>query len=183
MYFCKKSIISILLVYLSTSCITDSQITPQKIKMMEIREKQNRCLNSLTNNTNGSAEQPTQNTIIYFSSLGKKDILYTPYEIYTLNGSENKSRYCFRLPTDHSIWKVDKSSSDERLTNDDTCGSFVSVEKVVTDHKRYEKDLDTDIENRLVQLSVFTKADDDDSKKLKQEFEELKKICSFNQGE
>ena len=185
MYF-RKILFLIPTLIFSNSCITQSEMTPELKRTMERRRKLNTCLNVITSSTNGSAEKITQNTMIYLNATGKEDILITPYDVYKLSRSEKK--YCLRLPTNHSIWKIDKTAGNDRITNDDTCGSFVSLDKIRVDGSRYEKLIRNDIDNRLLQLDSITKAtsagkSDEELKKIREKETEIKKVCSKDQGE
>ena len=149
-----------LLLGLVASCITKNASSPQQEKKNLLRANETQCLNSIMDGTSGSTDNVTQNTIIYLAASGQNDILFTPYTTYTIEASSDLTKYCFRLPTDHSIWAVDKTSAGERLINDDTCTSFLQVKEIKGSTRKEDRLLKQEIKNRLDQLKAFKKRDE-----------------------
>lgn len=157
---------------LELSCITKNASSPQEVKKNLARANETKCLASIMEGTSGSMDSITQNAIIYLAPSGENDILFTPYTTYKIETSSDTTKYCFRLPTDHSIWSVDKTSAGERLINDDTCTSFLQLKQIKGSTRRQDKLLKEEIKNRLAQLKAFKKRDlQDKTKEEKQDIE------------
>ena len=132
--------------------------------------------------TSGSTNKVTQNTIIYLAASGENDILFTPYTTYQIETSSDVTKYCFRLPTDHSIWAVDKTSAGDRLINDDTCTSFLQLKEIKGSKTEQENMLKEEIYNRLAQLRAFKIRDelnktDEEKQKIEQKYQDRTADC------
>ncbi len=172
-----------LLLGLVVSCITKNASSPQQQKRNILRANETKCLNSIMDGTSGSTDNVTQNTIIYLAAAGENDILFTPYTTYKIETSSDLTKYCFRLPTDHSIWAVNKTAAGERLINDDTCTSFLQLKEIKGSTRREDRLLKEEIENRLDQLQAFKKRDElnktkEETQNIEEEYNRKTSSCS-----
>ena len=182
------SYFSLIFTVFTLSCVTKNVSNPQQEKNQKLRANETKCLKSLLGQTTGSTATVAPNTIIYLAQEGTDDTLYTPYTTYKIETSSELTKYCFRLPTDHSVWAVDKASTGERLINDDTCTSFLKLKEVKGRAFREDKILKADIDARLVQIKDLRKKEkeeneavvksDDKSEEVKDKYTNVDIACA-----
>ena len=164
------------------SCVTRTALNPQQVKKNERRAATTKCLNALLADTTGSADRISTGTAIYLAPSGKSDYVYSPYSTYKIEDSFEQMKYCIHLPTDHSIWKIDKTATDDRVVNDDTCSSFLRLTEIKKYTKKADNLISQDVKNRITQLNALEKQElkdksDEEAKDIKANYDQKRLAC------